>query len=126
MRTSFSEAVAVYSLQPAVQAAVQRRHAAPVLPLEAQGTVEVGVEPWVNPADAEQEGVEIRSHSSTEFIDSDQEGQEATVEVVDGAPEREFFNLSRQQTRLVRISVKGNTAEARLVRTLRINPTTKD
>ena len=81
MRTRFSEAVAVYSLQPAVQAAVQRRHAVPALPLEAQDT-------------AEQEEAEIRFRSSTEFIESDQEEQEATVEVADGAAECEFFNLS--------------------------------
>ena len=38
--------------------------------------------------------MEIRSHSSTELTDSDLEGQEAMVEVVDGAPQCEFFNLS--------------------------------
>ena len=59
---------------------MQRRHAAPVLPLDAQDT-------------AGQEEAEIRSHSSTEVIESDQEEHEATVEVTDGAAECEFFNL---------------------------------
>ena len=125
MRTRFSEAVAVYSLQLAWQAAVQRRHAAPVLPLEAQDAGEVGVDSWVNPADAEQEGLEIRSHSSTELIDSDQKGQEATVEIVDGAPECEFFNLSPADPPSPD-RCEGIPAEARLARTLLNSLTIKD
>ena len=94
MRIRFSEAVAAYSLQPLVHDAVQRRCAAPVLPPAAQDTADVGVDPRVNLIEAEYESVEIRSHFSTELIDSDLEGQDAVVDVVDMAPECEFFNLS--------------------------------
>ena len=67
MWARFNEAIAAYCLQGEVQAAVQRRHAAPVLPLDSQDT-------------AGQEDVKIMSHSSTEVIDSDQEEHWNTVE----------------------------------------------
>ena len=67
MRARFNEAIAAYFLQGEVQAAVQRRHAAPVLPLDSEDT-------------AGQEDVEMMSHSSTEVIDSDQEEHWNTVE----------------------------------------------
>ena len=70
MRIRFSEAVAAFSLQLAVDNVVQRRSAAPVLPLGAgpgpkQSRADVGADPRVNPTEAEEERVEVRSHPST-------------------------------------------------------------
>ena len=59
-----------------------------------QSKADVGVDSRVNPTEAEQERVEVRSHSSTELIESDLEGQESELEVVDVAPGCEFFDLS--------------------------------
>ena len=80
MRARFNEAIAAYCLQGEVQAAVQGRHAAPVLPLDYQDT-------------AGREDVEIMSRSSTEVIYSDREEHWNTVEASDAATECEFFNL---------------------------------
>ena len=79
---------------------------------------DVGVDSRVNPTEAEQEEVEVRSHSSTELIESDVEGQEVAVEVPDVAPSCEF-SISLQQTRPARIASKEIPTEARLVWTLR-------
>ena len=130
MRIRFSEAVAAYSLQPAVQIVVQRRSAAPVLPLDAgpgpkQSKADAGVDSRVNPTEAEQERVEVRSRSSTELIESDLEGQEAELEVVDVALGCKFFDLSPADPPSPD-RCEGIPAEARLVRTLRSSPTTKD
>ena len=76
MRARFNEAVAAFSLQAEVQAAVNRRHAVPALPPE---------------ANIAQEEVEIRSHSSTELVASDPEVCELTES--EGFAECEFFNL---------------------------------
>ena len=113
MRTRFNEAVAAYSLELAVQAAVQRRSQAPVLPLGA-GDV------------PEPPEVEIMSHSSTEVIESAQEDQGDTNEREAGAVECEYFILSPQQTRLAWIAVRKISAEARPARTLRNYPKTRD
>ena len=93
MRTRFNEAVAAYSLQPLVNDTMQRRCAAPVLPPDAQDAADVGVDFRVNLIEAEHDRVDVASQSSTELVDSDLEGQDAVVEVVDGAPDCEFFYL---------------------------------
>ena len=99
MRIRFSEAVAAFSLQAAVQNVTQMRSAVPVHPVgagpePAQRLADVGVDSGVNPTEAEQDEVEVRSHSSTELIEPDTEGQEAAEEVPDETPGCAFFNLS--------------------------------
>ena len=108
MRARFSEAVAAFSLQAQVQSAEGRRHT---------------VQAPIPEANAAQEEVEIRSHSSTELSASDTQVCELSE------PERYVERISSTspwQTRLVRIAArKKKTVEARLVRTLRISPTAK-
>ena len=100
MRSRFSEAVAAFSVQAAVQNVTQMRSTVPVHPAgagpePAQNLADVDVDSRVNPTEAEQEKVEVRSHSSTELIESDAELQEAAaVEVPDATPGCALFNLS--------------------------------
>ena len=109
MRARFSEAIAAFSLQAKVLAAETQRHAAPAGPPEAEAAIEE---------------VEIKSHSSTEVVESDTEVCEPTQ--LEACAQCDF-STSPQQTWLVRIAVRTRMPmEARLVRTPWTNRTASD